>query len=292
MNATTQLVVRNIKVYLRDPSGVFFSLLSPLIMIMLYVLFLGNLQTTALSSQLPHAQAHDIQWFVDSWVFAGIVMIATVTTPLGVISAFVDDRASGRFNDFVVAPVRKVSLILGYMLASFAITVVLAVVIIILSQFYGLIRGYPLLSAGDVARLGGCVVVSSAAFSALISFIVTFAKTTGAFSTLSTIIGTLIGFLAGAYLPPGLLPQAVVNAMNVMPFAQSAMLFRIPFTADALSKIGGARVEAMTPIREYYGISLMVGDTHLHAWLVVVVLLVVCVVFSALGAWRLARIIR
>ena len=43
------LTMRNLKVFLRDKANVFFSLLSPLIVLGLYVLFIGRMQSDGIA---------------------------------------------------------------------------------------------------------------------------------------------------------------------------------------------------------------------------------------------------
>ena len=66
------------------PLNVFFSLLGAIILFVLYTLFLGNLQTDGPHRRpSPARRRQEMQAFVDSWMFAGIVMLTTVTTGLG-----------------------------------------------------------------------------------------------------------------------------------------------------------------------------------------------------------------
>ncbi|MEN2740679.1 ABC transporter permease [Microbacterium sp. X-17] len=292
MRSITLLTGRNLRLFFRDRAGVFFSLLSALILIGLYALFLGNLQVQNLTERLPGASDSDIHWFVNAWVFAGITMITTLTTALAALAVFVDDRASGRFSDFIVSPIRRWQLILGYLAASFIVSVVMSIVILIVGQLYLVTQGDPLLSVGELAQVLGYIALSSAAFAALASFAVTFLTSAGAFAALSTVVGTLIGFLAGAYIPAGTLPAGVVNVMNALPFAQSAMLIRQPYTAGALDAVAGGQPQAVSAMSEFYGITASVGGTEITVGIAVTVLVGVLVVFAALGTWRLSRTIR
>lgn len=292
MRSIALLTGRNLRLFFRDRAGVFFSLLSALILIGLYALFLGNLQVESLAAQLPNASAADIHWFVNAWVFAGITMITTLTTALAALSVFVDDRASGRFSDFIVSPIRRWQLILGYLAASFVVSVIMTLVILIIGQLYLLTQGDALMSPGQLAQVVGYIALSSAASAALASFAVTFLRSAGAFAALSTVVGTIIGFLAGAYIPAGTLPTGVVNVMNALPFAQSALLIRQPYTADALDAVTGGAQPATDAVAEFYGITAHIGDSEITVGLAVFVLLAVVVVFAALGAWRLSRKIR
>ena len=48
-----QMTLRNIKIFLKDRAAVFFSLLAPLIVLMLYILFLGDIQVSSVKSFFP-----------------------------------------------------------------------------------------------------------------------------------------------------------------------------------------------------------------------------------------------
>lgn len=292
MRSVFILTGRNLRLFFRDRAAVFFSLLSALILIGLYALFLGNLQVDNLTERLPNATAADINSFVNAWVFAGITMITTLTTALAALSVFVDDRSSGRFSDFIVSPIRRSELILGYLVSSFIISFVMTLVIVVIGQIYRLTQGSPVMTFAETATTVGYVALSSLAFAALSSFVVTFLRSSGAFAALSTVVGTVIGFLAGAYIPAGTLPNGIVNVMNALPFAQSAMLVREPMTAQPLTVLVDGHAQARDSIEAFYGISASVGDFEITSGFAAAVLLAVFVVFMALGAWQLARRIR
>ncbi len=292
MKSVALLTGRNLRIFFRDRSAVFFSLLSPLILIGLYALFLGNLQVENLTAQLPQASADDVRWFVSTWVFAGITMITTLTTALATLAVFVDDRATGRFNDFAVSPIRRWQLTLGYLASTLIVSVVMAIFTVVVGQVFLAIQGNPLMGLPQLAELLGYILLASAAYAALSSFVVTFVKSSGAFGALSTVVGTMIGFLAGAYIPAGALTVGVINIMNSMPFSHSAMLIRRPYTSGALEKITGGQPEAADSIQEFYGITASVGGFEITAGIAIAALIVVTLVFTAFGTWQLSRRIR
>lgn len=292
MNNIALLSHRNLKIFFRDRAGVFFSLLSALILFGLYALFLGNLQTEYLGSQFPQATDAEVSAFVTSWVFAGITMITTLTTGLAALSVFVDDAASGRFRDFLVSPIKRTSMIGGYLISSFIISVLMTTIVVVVGQLYVLLRGEPVMSWAELGQCAGYVLLSAGGFAAFSSFIVTFIRSSSAFASLSTIVGTIIGFLAGAYIPAGALPAGVVNVLNSLPFAQSAMLIRQPFTAGSLEALTDGQEQASAAVEEFYGITASVGDFTVSNGFAIAVLALMIVVFVALGTWRIGRRIR
>ena len=292
MRTVFSLIRRNLRVFFRDIAAVCLSLLAALVLFVLYVAFLGGLQVDTLRQQLPAASVADIEWFVSSWVFAGIVMITTVTTGIAGLATFVQDRSSGRYKDFLVAPVRGWQLIAGYLVSSAAIAVVMSVVVLIVGQVYLLISGYPPASALQLLQTLGVIVLLSLTFSGMSAFIVTFVKSTGAFGALSTVIGTVVGFLAGAYLPLGLLSSTVVNTLNVLPFSQAAMLVRLPLTNDSVAQLTGGNAEAARTLNEYFGMTLMVNESTITPWLCVGILLALLLAFTALASLRIGVVLR
>lgn len=292
MSVVLAIVGRNLRLFFRDRLNVFFSLLGAIILFALYTLFLGNLQTDDLVASVPGATADQVQAFVDSWMFAGIVLITTVTTGLGGLSVLVEDDQSGRFKDFLVAPLRRGQLVLGYLLSAATVAVLLSTVVLAVSILYlGLLRGTWLSPAATLRSLG-IVVLSCIAFTSLSALIVSFVRTTGAFSGLSTIVGTVVGFVAAAYIPVGVFPDTVASVASALPFAQAGMLLRRQFSDETLAAMTADAPGAEDALRAVYGLDLQVGDWPVPAWFVIAVLIAITVACTALSAIRIRRRIR
>jgi multidrug/hemolysin transport system permease protein len=281
------LMGRNLRLYFRDRLGVFFSLLAAIILFLLYTLFLGNLQTQGLEAGFPDAPDGAVKSFVDSWMFAGIVGITAVTTGLGAFSAFVEDGASGRFRDFLVSPITRAQLVLGYLLSTFVIALTMTLLVLVASLLYLFFVDGLVLGGEQIALIVGYLALSCAAYAALSAFVVSFVRTLGAFSALSTIVGTVLGFLCGAYIPVGSLPEGVANVINALPFAQSSMIVRQQFTQAPLEELTGGQVEAIAGMQESYGITASLGDWDVTVGYVLAVLAAMVVVFTTLAALRI-----
>jgi multidrug/hemolysin transport system permease protein len=292
MHVILAITGRNLRIFFRDPLNIFFSLLSALIVFLLYTLFLGNLQVDSISGDNPAADPDQVRGFVDAWMFGGIVALSTMTTPLGALSVFMDDAASNRFRDFLVSPVKRAQLVLGYLVSAFTIGVLITVIVLIVALLYLWLISGVVLGVPEIASSLGWILLSTAGFTALWAFIVSFLRTTGAFSALSTIIGTVVGFVAGAYIAVGLFPDAVRATVSTLPFAQSAMLLREQFTHVALSDLVGGSQPAIDQLNEFYGITLTVGDWAVPLWYAIGLLVLMAVVFTALAAARIRRRIR
>ncbi|MBU4464703.1 MAG: ABC transporter permease [Actinobacteria bacterium] len=292
MRVVGALVGRNLRIFFRDRLNVFFSLLSGIILFLLYTLFLARLQSDGLSAQFPTATTREISAFIDSWMFSGIVLLTTVTTGLGAVGVLVEDSSSRRFADFLVAPIRRSQLVLGYLVSSVLVAIIMSTIVLALSLGYlGLVDGV-WLAPGSLARILGIVVLCCAAFTALSALAVSFVRTMGAFSAFSTVLGTALGFIAGAYIPVGSLPDGVASTINALPFAQGAMLLRRQFTVDTLGTLVDGNTDAAASLRTFYGVDIFVGDAQVSAWVAVGVLVAMALGFTALAAGRIRSVIR
>ena len=292
MTIVLALIGRNLRLFFRDRLNVFFSLLSGIVLFLLYTLFLARLQTDGLKTSVPTATPLQINGFIDSWMFSGIVLLTTITTGLGALSVLVEDRQSGRFADFLVSPVRRGQLVLGYLVSAIVVAVIMSTIVLGLSLLYlGLVDAV-WLPPLRLLQIVAVMVLCCAAFTALSALVTSFLRTTSAFSAMGTVVGTVLGFIAGAYIPIGSLPAGVASTVNTLPFAQAAMLLRRPFTADTLAVLTGGVAEASGKLRDFYGIDIFVGDAAVPVWLAVAVLGAMVGAFTALSAGRIRTLIR
>lgn len=118
-------------VYFRDRAQVFFTFLAPLMLLMLYVLFLGRMQVDQLAAEMPGTDPDDISGFIYAWVLTGLVLITTISASLAALGGFVTDRATGRFKEFRVSPVREMELVVAYLISAVIISLVLSLAVLL-----------------------------------------------------------------------------------------------------------------------------------------------------------------
>ena len=81
MTVMINLIKRNLKLFFRDRTSVFFSLLAVFIIIGLYVLFLGNM----MAKNFKELLGDNARFAVDSWVMAGLLSVTSITTTMGAL---------------------------------------------------------------------------------------------------------------------------------------------------------------------------------------------------------------
>ena len=289
MKQVAKLVRRNLAVFFRDRLGVAMSLLSPAILFLLYALFLGNQQSEALMERFPDASAEAVGDFVNAWVFSGIIMMTTVTTGLQAMNTFVGDRVNNRFKDFLIAPVSRIQLVAGYLIAALVVAFAVSVSVFAVGQTYLFLTGQSSLTLEDIGTSIAFIALSCFSFAALTAFLTTFITSNSGFSALATVVGTVVGFLAGAYVPMGVLPDSVASVISALPFAFSAMVLRGPLTAVVLDTLTAGSSQAAEALSEFYGITLTVGSYSPSTVVAVVAMIATAVFFLFASALFLRR---
>ncbi len=228
------LIKRHLTVYLRDRWAVFFSFLSVFIILMLFMVFLRSMVMNWYSDAIHQSLAEVV---VNHWVLSGVLMVSTVTVPLGFLGIMVQDRETKAINDFYVAPVNRGHIVISYLISALIIGVILGMINLLIGQLYMRIVYGEFLPFFDWLRLLGLIVVSTALFSSIFFYVVTLLKTSNSHGTLSTLVGTLVGFLAGIYVIIGGLPSFTQTFLSMLPTMQMASAFRIVYMSDAISQI-------------------------------------------------------
>ena len=235
--------LRNLKIFLKDKANIFFSLLSPLIVLALYVLFLGRVQTDGLLSALEGAGAataaaeEAVRSFCDSWMLAGCLSCACVTVPLCACGIMVQDRKRGISVDFLASPVPRWLPSAAYFLSVLAAGLALSGAVLLIGFVWLAASGSWFLSAADVFACIGILVLSVLSSSTLLVLVGGFLRSEGAFTGLNVIVGTVIGFLIGAYMPISYFPSGVQYLTLFIPGSYSAGLFRNFIMGGSLQNI-------------------------------------------------------
>lgn len=149
---TAALAVRGIKIFLADKMGVFFSLLAPIIILMLYLLFLGDIQIDALKAQLEGIPYEEktVSAIVDGWMIAGVMAVSCITVTFTSQNVLVKDRENGTLADFLAAPVKRGVIAASYMIFNIIVSAIICLAVLCLAFIYLAITGLVLDRGGRV----------------------------------------------------------------------------------------------------------------------------------------------
>lgn len=254
-----ELISRNRKVYTRDRLAFFMSFLSVIILILVYQVFLGQIQIDAIKEALNSDTAStDTIQMVNYWLISGLTTIISMTSTLGAFGVMVSDREKKLSEDFKVSPISNFKIELSY--AIFAI--LFGIIMTMFSCIFaiGIFNGFSSLldfSTMDYLSILGAVSMGTVLAATIILPILAFIRTSSAFTTLSTIVGTFIGFISGVYLSIGSVGETLQQTMTWFPLTQVNALLKQILMKDAISKVfDHAPSTVITNYKESYGIIL------------------------------------
>ncbi len=278
------LMVRNLKLYFRDRNAVFFSLLGILVIIMLYLLFLGDVWAS------DYPQGSGIRFAMDSWIMAGVLAITSFTTTMGAVGTMVEDKTRKIKKDFVASPLSHSSMTGGYILSTIIVGIIMSLVALVVAEIFIVIKGGLLLSLLDFVKLFGLILLATIANSAIVVFMVSFFNTLNAFGTASTLVGTLIGFLTGIYLPIGQFSPTVQWLIKLFPPSHAATLMRQVMMRVPIAQLfAGAPQEMVTEFKQQMGVEFVFGKQVVPPSVSILILAATAVVFYLLALWNLSR---
>lgn len=254
-----ELISRNRKVYTRDRLAFLMSFLSVIILILVYQVFLGQIQIDAIKEALNSDTAStDTIQMVNYWLISGLTTIISMTSTLGAFGVMVSDREKKLSEDFKVSPVSNFKVELAY--AVFAILFGIIMTMFSCVFAIGIFNGFSSLldySMTDYLSILGVTSLGTILSAAIILPILTFIRTSSAFTTLSTIVGTFIGFISGVYLSIGSVGETLQQVMTWFPLTQVNALLKQILMKDAINKVfDNAPSSVITNYKESYGIFL------------------------------------
>ena len=124
LSSFTYMLERNIKIYFKDKLMFFFSLMTPLILIVLFLLFLRGVYETSLINSLPEGYEISkdlLNAFTGSWLFSSIMTTSCITIAF-CSNIRIDDKLKRTLRGFQVAPIGRFSLSLSYTVSNFIST--------------------------------------------------------------------------------------------------------------------------------------------------------------------------
>ena len=284
MESLFSLVSRNNKVFRRDKTQVFFSLLSVIIVIALYGIFLQKLQIDAIE-QVTKATPETVT-MVNEWLVAGLLSMIAVTTTLSAFGIAVQDLESKSVADFLTAPISRAKIQLSYVLNSFLIGLTFSFIAFIASEIFIVSAGDQLLAITDMLKVIGILILSVLLASTFNMFLVLFIHSQNSFSTLNTIVGTALGFLCGVYVPFGVLPSFAQNLIMYFPISHSTLLLREAFMHNSIQTVFSDAPNSQ--VEEYlinYGIVYEINNNLLSSstsYIVIVITTLLLATFSIL----------
>lgn len=288
-----RLIKRNILVYVRDKSNIFFSLLSMLIIIGLMVVFLGKMNADNVVDLLKQyggirdaaADQKNSEQLVMLWTLAGIIVVNSVTITLSIVGIMVEDEVQKRLSSFYVSPVNRVIFVFGYIIAAVIMGIFMCTLTLAVGETYFAIIGADLLTIQQLGKIMLFIILNVFTSSSMVFLILNFIHTQSALSGAGTIIGTLVGFMAAIYLPMGMLPEKVQTFLKCFPMVHGSSFLRDIFTQDIMTKtFSGCPHKLIDGYKEYMGMTITYHKDVVSGEFKVLFLVISGIIFIGISA--------
>lgn len=228
MTGYASLVKRNCKLFFIDKGLFFSSLITPLILLVLYITFLANVFKDNFLSAMPNGFNVDdslVNGTVACQLLSSLLAVCPVTITFCANLLMVQDKISGARRDLTITPVKKSTLALSYFSATAISTLIISLFATGISLIYVAKSGW-YFSVKDVF----CIildVVLLVLFGTALSSIVSYPlKTSGQASAVGTIVSAGYGFICGAYMPISTFSEGLQKALLFLPGTYGTSLLR------------------------------------------------------------------
>ena len=230
MTGFGSLTKRGLKLFFKDKGMLFSSLITPIILLVLYITFLAKVYNDSFVSSLEAAHFSDFpQELIDATVggqlFSSLLAVCCITVAFCCNMIKVQDKVSGARKELMLTPVKRSTLALSYYLSTFISTFIICLIAEGASFIYLASVGW-YLSVGDIllALLDVFLLVMfGTALSSIVNF---FLKSQGQISAVGTVVSAGYGFICGAYMPISQFGEGLQKVLSFLPGTYGTALIR------------------------------------------------------------------
>lgn len=295
------LTKRHFLVFFKNWVTVIFTMMVPIIILAVYILFLRDLELSSIRTALDGIEGlvgasrvkfeTQVSAIVDSWMISGVLAVSCVTVSLNTCYILVRDKESGINRDFISSPIPQKTIMFSYFFFNMFVTFLINLLVLFICLIYLVAYGALMISPLDFFAIIGVLLLSTLNASLLTFFICSFINKDSVLSSIVAIASAAIGFLIGAYLPPNMLPDGVNALTTFFPGTYSAGLLRNYFMSTPIEKlISQPYVQAIEGLPEKihelqdgFTLNISFYDYQVTPGLMAVVILVFSAIFLVLN---------
>lgn len=239
MKTLGYLIRRNTKLFFKDKGVFFTSLVAPLILLLLFITFLGNVYRDSFHSCVPEGMTVPeslVEGFVGGWLMSSLLAVCCVTVAFSANMIMVQDRVTGTAGDFSITPVKRSVMGLGYYLSTAAVAGIICYTATGAGFLYLAFAGW-YLSVSDVLFVLLDVFLLVLFGTALSSVVCHFLVNQGGMTAVTTIVSAAYGFLCGAYMPISQFSAGIRRFLSCLPGTYGTALLHRHFMDGVLREL-------------------------------------------------------
>jgi len=233
MRGILGFIKRNVLLFFKDWQSILFSLLTSIIVLVLYLLFLKGTFVSAIQSAMEQypglasmVPQKDIDMFANLFLLSGILGSAMISVPFSCITVLVKDRANKVDYDILATPMKREQIILAYFISAVLTSILLNSIILAVGLIGIRMQGNMYLNISQVVKAFSVVALGSISASAIFMIVVLFFKTVSACEAFFGILSAASGFVIGAYIPISQFSNEVQTVCNLFPASQITIMLR------------------------------------------------------------------
>ena len=233
MRGILGFIKRNLLLFFKDWQSILFSLLTSIIVLVLYLLFLKGTFVSAIQSAMEQypglasmVPQKDIDMFANLFLLSGILGSAMISVPFSCITVLVKDRANKVDYDILSTPLKRGQIIFAYFVSAVLTSTLLTNIILAVGLIGIRMQGNMYLNISQVVKVFSVVALGSISASAIFMIVVLFFKTVSACEAFFGILSAASGFVIGAYIPISQFSNEVQTVCNLFPASQITIMLR------------------------------------------------------------------
>jgi ABC-2 type transporter superfamily protein len=269
------LTKRNLLLFFKDKQSILFSLLTSMIVLALYLLFLKDTFVNAMDSainQFPGLSSlidkNDKEMFANLILLTGILGSAMITVPYNCLITLVKDRENKVDYDILATPLKRGQIIFSYFVSAALSSAILTSMILAIGLGVIGMQGDIYLGIGDIVKAFGVVALGSISATSIFMIVVLFFKSVSASGAFFGMLSAASGFIIGAYIPISQFSESVQTVCNIFPASQITIVLRNVLINGLLehmntSLAGVDRGMFVTVIKELFSFKARIFDGYL-----------------------------
>ena len=207
MKTVFALWKRGLKAFIRNRTGLIFSLIFPFFFVYVFGAIFKN----------------DFIENPIAYMLSGVIITTVFESSLNLASSTVDDMVSGFMKEVLVSPAKRIAVAMGQLLSAATVSTLQGVLILIIGSFIGIkftTWTTPLYILCAMICVGLC-------FSGVGLYLATIVKSGQTFQIVKTAVTMPLTFISGAYIPLSMLPTSLRYVAYINPMTYATAFFRM-----------------------------------------------------------------
>lgn len=207
MSTVLVLWKRGLKAFVRNKTGLIFSLVFPFFFVYVFGAIFKN----------------DFIENPIAYMLAGVIITTVFEGSLNLASTTVDDMVSGFMKEVLVSPAKRLAVAVGQLLSAATVSTLQGVLILVIGLFIGIeftMWTTPIYILAAMISVG-------LVFSGVGLFMATKVRNGQTFQIIKTAVTMPLTFVSGAYIPLAMLPDLLKYVAYVNPMTYATAFFRM-----------------------------------------------------------------